>query len=229
MINNLNIMAIIPARAGSKGLAEKNIKYLGNRPLIAWTIDACRKSKYLDRVVLSSDDKKIIEIAKKWGCDVPFVRPKELASDTATTLDVINHTLRHVHGYQYFVLLQPTSPLRTSEDIDMAIELCFKKNAKTCVSITESKPSSWFVRVSESGFIIKSSDKLDCMRQAAVKNYLINGAIYVSEISNFLYSKSLVDSRTVAYEMPPERSIDIDTLLDFELAEFIINKATTCS
>lgn len=122
MINNKKILAIIPARGGSKGLPRKNIRELAGKPLIAWTIEAGRKSKYIDRLIVSSEDFEIIEVAKKYGAEIPFVRPKHLAEDESLGLDPVFHALRELPGYDIVVLLQPTSPLRLTEDIDACIE-----------------------------------------------------------------------------------------------------------
>jgi len=131
MINNKTILTIIPARGGSKGVKRKNVRNLAGKPLIAWTIEAAKNSKYLDRVVLSSEDKEIIKIAKEYGCEVPFVRSKELAKDDTPGIDVVLHALNMIRErYNYVVLLQPTSPLRTECHIDECIELCVKKKQK---------------------------------------------------------------------------------------------------
>ena len=121
--NMPKVLAVIPARGGSKGLVRKNILDLAGIPLIAWTIEAAKRSKYIDRVVLSSDDDEIMAVAKHYGCEVPFRRPSALASDDAASLDVLFHAIEKVPGYDYVILLQPTSPLRTFTDIDSAFEM----------------------------------------------------------------------------------------------------------
>lgn len=120
-------LAIIPARGGSKGVPRKNIRNLAGKPLIAWTIEEAKKSKYINRVILSSDDNEIIEIAKNYNCEVPFVRPKNIAEDNTPGIDPVLHAIKQCPGYDYVVLLQPTSPLRTVEDIDGCIRYMLNK------------------------------------------------------------------------------------------------------
>src|SRR5690606_9725040 len=129
MFGDKKVLGLITARGGSKGIPRKNIKLLGGKPLIAWTIDAALKSRYIDRLILSSDDNEIISIAKSLNCDVPFVRPSELATEISSSMDVVLHALDHVgEFFDFLLLLQPTSPFRTSEDIDAIIESCIKNN-----------------------------------------------------------------------------------------------------
>ena len=137
MINNKRVLALITAREGSKGLPGKNIMMVNGKPLIVWSITIAKKSKYIDRLIISTDSKKIANIAKEWGCDVPFIRPDELATDKATSMDVIIHAINFLNDtddkYDYLILLEPTSPLRDVEDIDIALEKLY--NNKTSVSI----------------------------------------------------------------------------------------------
>ena len=129
MLNGKTILAIIPARGGSKGIPRKNIKPLAGKPLIAWTIEEAKKSKYIDRLILSSEDEEIIRIAKKWGCEVPFVRPKEFAEDETSGIEPILHAIETLsEKYDYVCLLQPTSPLRTVNDIDGCIKKCIDRS-----------------------------------------------------------------------------------------------------
>ena len=134
MIDNKRVLAIIPARGGSKGVPRKNIRNLAGKPLIAWTIKEGKKSKYIDRLILSSEDSEIIEIAKAYGCDVPFVRPEELAKDNTSGVEPVLHAVSKLEGYDIVVLLQPTSPLRTVTDIDKCIEKCIFEKAYLCLS-----------------------------------------------------------------------------------------------
>ena len=130
MINTNSILAIIPARSGSKGLPNKNTLNLLDKPLIAWTIEAAKKSKYLDRLILSTDCDKISKIAQKYNCEVPFLRPKNLSTDISKGNDVIMHAIKTIKKeYDIIVVLQPTSPLRTNDDIDLALEHMIKKKA----------------------------------------------------------------------------------------------------
>ena len=153
MIKDKTVLAIIPARGGSKGVPLKNIRDVGGKPLIAWTIMEGKKSKYIDRLILSSEDERIINVAKKLGCEVPFTRPSSLAQDETPSIDVIVHAVQTIpEKYDYIVLLQPTSPLRKVTDIDNCIEQCLQKNAKACVSVTEPEKSPfWMYKIDENG------------------------------------------------------------------------------
>lgn len=226
MINEKKVLALIPARGGSKGVPRKNVRMLGGKPLIAWTIEAATQSKYIDRVMLSSEDEEIIEVAKKWGCDVPFVRPKELAQDDTPSMEVILHGIEQVKGYDYIVLLQPTSPFRTTEDINKCIEKCVENNQESCVSIVEvSQNPYWMYTVKENEVLnplIEIDDKY-YQRQKLPKTYILNGAVYVASIEWLKQSKSFLSKNTTSVEMTKEKSIDIDTMLDFKVASLLID------
>jgi N-acylneuraminate cytidylyltransferase len=221
MISGKSVLALIPARGGSKGLPGKNIMPLGGRPLIQWTIDAARGSRFVDRVVLSSDDETIIEIAARGGCEVPFRRPAPLASDTAAMVDVALHALEAVPSHDVLVLLQPTSPLRTSTDIDAACELFTSSGAPSCVSVslTEQSPY-WMYGLGARGELLPVLEPPEGIvrRQDLPPVYVLNGAIYVADVAALRKSRNFVTRETVGYTMPPERSIDIDTAADFEAA-----------
>lgn len=219
-------MGLIPARGGSKGVPRKNIRLLGQKPLIAWTIEAATKSKFLDRVILSSDDTEIIEVANSYGCESPFIRPAELAADNSTALETALHALQSLaEDYEYLVLLQPTSPLRTSEDIDSCIQMCHSHNASSCAAVCEPRKSPyWMFSRNSEGFLVpllRHAQNISC-RQELPKAYVVNGAVYVAKTNWLGNTASFVTEETLAYEMPEERSIDIDTELDFKLAELII-------
>ncbi|MDB4173097.1 acylneuraminate cytidylyltransferase family protein, partial [bacterium] len=145
MINGQSVLAVIPARGGSKGLPGKNILKLKDKPLLAWTIEAAKESKYLDHVIVSTDNDDISKAAKDYGCDVPFLRPHELATDEASIYDVLVHALDQLKdSYDVLVLLQPTSPLRTFKDIDACLQILSDSNAPSCVSVCEaSKSPNW--------------------------------------------------------------------------------------
>lgn len=232
MINGKKLLAVIPARGGSKGIPRKNIKELNGKPLIAWTIEEALKSRYLDRVILSSDDEEIIQVAREWGCEVPFKRPSELALDTTPGIDPVLHAIEAISGYDYVVLLQPTSPLRTVEDIDCSIELCVQRNVDSCVSVTkQDKSPYWMYNLSESGLMIpvmKPAEELDTTRRQNLPDvYSLNGAVYVAKIEKLKVSKSFITENTVAYMMPKDRSIDIDEEIDLILSEAILVKRKT--
>jgi len=230
MYKNKKIVALIPARGGSKGLPGKNIKPLMGKPLISWTIEQALRSKYIDQVVVTTDKIKIARIAKRYGADVPFIRPKELATSSARGIDVLLHAVKYFenegHNFDLVLWLQPTSPLRKNVDVERAIKMLFRNNAKAVVSVTRSEHHPWLnVRL--------TSDKR-CMplyknvgknknRQELPVYYRINGAIYLSYIDSIKKTKSFVGKDTCAYIMPSERSVDIDTALDFEFAEFLLD------
>jgi N-acylneuraminate cytidylyltransferase/CMP-N,N'-diacetyllegionaminic acid synthase len=226
-----NILGLIPARGGSKGLPRKNIKPLLGKPLIAWTIEQALASKYLDRIVVSTEDKEIAEVSKKYGAEIPFIRPKELAVDKARGIDVVLHAIDWLREsnkrkqYDLIMLLQPTSPLRKCEDIDKSIELLFLKEAKAIVSICEvDHHPLWSNTLPEDGcmkdFIRK--EIMNKNRQELPVFYRLNGAIYLAYCMYIEEQKSFVGKDTFAYIMPKNRSIDIDDEIDFKLAEILM-------
>lgn len=224
MINRKRLLAIIPARGGSKRLPRKNILELGGKPLIAWTIEEARKSVYLDRIIVSTDDREIAEVAAEWGAEVPFFRPPHLAEDHTSGLEPIFHALDQLKEFDYIVLLQPTSPLRVVADIDACIERCIDARADSCVSfVLNEKPPSWLYEFDEQERIIPFLDGDDSGKLEASPLYLVNGAVYVAEVESLKRNQSLLTSNTVGYVMPRERSVDIDTELDFRLSEVLLS------
>ncbi|WP_207707026.1 cytidylyltransferase domain-containing protein [Heliorestis acidaminivorans] len=221
-----SVLALIPARGGSKGIPRKNIRYVGGKPLIAWTIESAKKSKYIDRLVLSSEDEEIIAIAKNWGCDVPFVRPESLAQDDTPGIMPVLHALEVLPEYEYIILLQPTSPLRSEQDIDNCIELCWQNNASACVSVAlVDKSPYWMYRVGKDYKMdsIIQSETLYNQRQETPPIFALNGAIYFARAKWLKDKKSFLTSETLAFQMPKERSLDIDTQRDWVFFETIIN------
>lgn len=220
------ILAIIPARGGSKGLPRKNIRKLAGKPLIAWTIAEAKKSKYINRLILSSEDDEIIEVAKQYGCEVPFKRPEELAQDDTSGIEPVLHAIQQCPGYDYIVLLQPTSPLRTVKDIDGCIEKLLYSDADFCVSVTVPEKSPYWMYTLENERMIPllSKDQLIDRRQDLPKSYALNGAIYVAKVSRFIEKKSFIAENTLAYIMSNENSFDIDTLIDFKICEYLIKE-----
>jgi N-acylneuraminate cytidylyltransferase len=217
MYQGKNILGLIVARGGSKGLKRKNVRKVGGKPLIAWTIVEAKKSKYLDRLILSSEDKEIISVAKKWGCDVPFVRPKELSKDETPGIAPVIHAIRVLPDkYDYVVLLQPTSPLRLALDIDACIELCIDGGNQSCVSVTEPDKSPFWMFYRDVSGLIKPVIRAENIlrRQDLPIVYALNGAVYVADCNWLLKRCSFVMKKTCAYIMPRERSLDIDTGLD---------------
>lgn len=218
MYKKKNILGIITARGGSKGLRRKNICVVGGKPIIAWTIEAAKHSKYLDRIVLSSEDSEIISIARKWRCEVPFVRPKELSEDKTPGIFPVIHAINTLPDkYDFIVLLQPTSPLRTAQDIDACIKKCISGNHHSCVSVVEPEKSPfWMFSRNNKGFLVPliKTDKMPARRQELPKVYALNGAVYVADCEWLLKRKSFVMEKTSAYEMPVDRSLDIDSRFD---------------
>lgn len=221
MIAGKRVLALIPARGGSKGLPGKNTREFAGKPLVAWTIDAARSSQYVDAVILSSDDDQIIAVAKAFGCAVPFKRAPHLATDTATSADVIIDALGRCPGYDIVVLLQPTSPLRFAQDIDAALELFISSNMSACVSVCEAQESPYwmFTMSDQSSLVPLIAGAAKRRRQDLPPCYSLNGAIYIAEARWFASTCDFMSERTAAYLMPVTRSIDIDTMADFEMAE----------
>ncbi|MBO2534272.1 cytidylyltransferase domain-containing protein [Rummeliibacillus suwonensis] len=227
MMNSPKILAIIPARGGSKGVPRKNIKLLVGKPLIAWTIEEAKKSKYISKLILSSEDDEIINVAKEYDCEVPFKRPIELAQDNTPGIDTILHAIKQCPGYDYIILLQPTSPLRTSEDIDDFISYFINQNVNACVSVCEpSKSPYWMYQLGTSNNLIpllKENASIS-RRQDLPKAYALNGALYIANIEWIKQTKNFVTDETVAYVMPVNRSYDIDTIDDFQICEYLLEK-----
>jgi len=223
MYKGKKIIAVIPARGGSKGIPDKNIKPLAGKPLIAWTIEAAKASSYIDRLILSSDSKKIIDTGIDFGCEAPFIRPAELANDDTPGVEAFIHAVENVKGtYDYAVLLQCTSPLRTTVDIDEAIRLCIDKGASSCTSVSEASTTPYkMVKIDAMGRL-KSFLGLDTLfqnRQDLQKVYDTNGAIYIISTKVLLETKRLVSDDTLAYIMDRDRSVDIDSSIDFAVAQ----------
>ncbi|RNB53840.1 acylneuraminate cytidylyltransferase family protein [Brevibacillus gelatini] len=228
MIGNKSVLAIIPARGGSKGVPRKNIRDLAGKPLIAWTIEEAIKSKYIDRLIVSTDDEEIADVARQWGCEVPFIRPSELAKDETPGIDPVLHAISKLPGYDYIVNLQPTSPLRNVGDIEKCLEQCVKQNANSCVSVTiTDKPPYWMYHLSnecELKPVIGGNERV-LRRQDAPDIYMLNGAIYVAKTEWLINTKSFLCDDTIGFVMPKERSIDVDTYLDFLFIETILSQA----
>jgi N-acylneuraminate cytidylyltransferase len=219
LIGERKVLALIPARGGSKGLPGKNLLPVNGRPLLAFSVDAAVGSRFVDRVVLSSDDEAIIAAARAAGCEAPFRRPAALATDTATTIDVVLHALDELPGYDVVVLLQPTSPQRNAADVDVACERFGATGAPACVSVSEVAPSPyWMYWLGDDGTlrpVIESAPTLT-RRQDLPPVYALNGAIYIADVRWLRRTRTFLTPETVAYVMPASRSIDIDTVDDFE-------------
>ena len=221
-------IAIIPARSGSKGLKDKNIRHLCGKPLIDYTIEAAKKSGCFDEIMVSTDSDHYAEIAKKCGASVPFLRSEETSSDTASSWDmveeVLNGYLTRGKEFDTFCLLQPTSPLRNAEDIKRAYELYDKMASFAVVSVCEAEHSPlWCGHLPDNNEFIDFIDVNSMkQRQAGGKFYRLNGAIYIVNCDRFKKDRYLYQNGSFAYIMEQERSIDIDSLIDFKIAEALL-------
>ena len=229
MIQKKRFLAIIPARSGSKGIKYKNIIDLSGKPLIAYTIEEALKSKYIDDVVVSTDGEDIANISKIYGAKVPFLRPKELSTDTSKTIDCVIHCIEELKKmnleYDYIVLLQPTQPLRKSWHIDEAIELIIEKDCESLVSVSKVKDHPILIRrIVEDG---KVENLLSCSstqrRQDFEDYYKVNGAIYINRINEDLNLNTSLNDNKLAYIMDEKYDIDIDEMIDLRIAELVIN------
>lgn len=224
MIGDRRVLALVPARGGSKGIPGKNIAALAGKPLIAWTIDAARASTHVDDVVLSTDDNAIADVGRRCGATVPFMRPAALATDEASTMDAVFDALDRLPDYDVVVLLQPTSPLRTAADIDAALALL--KGAPSSVSVRPAQDHPYLT------FRIDGQHQLAAFaevpqgqslrRQDLPSAWCLNGAVYAADIAWLRAHRSFISPQTVAYPMPAERSIDIDTPADLRAAEHLL-------
>ena len=223
-------LAIIPARSGSKGIKDKNIKLLCGKPLMAYTIEAAVKSGCFDEVMVSTDSDLYAIVAKDCGASVPFLRSAQTSSDTASSWDMVDEVLNGYmklgREFDTFCLLQPTSPLRTSEDIAAAYDLYIEKASFAVVSVCEAEHSPlWCGHLPDNnefvGFVDPENIK---QRQAGKKFYRINGAIYIVNTKPYVEDKFLYKSGSFAYLMKQESSIDIDTEIDFKMAELVLGQ-----
>lgn len=231
MIDKQIALGIIPARGGSKGVLNKNIRILAGKPLIAWTIGAALRAKTLHKTIVSTDDMKIADIARKYGAEVPFMRPKELATDSTPTLPVLQHAVKYLEekeGYRpkIIVILQPTSPLRDESDIDNAVSKLIETNADSVVSVCEAEHSPYWMKKLKKDKVypfIKTKKEYG-KRQNLPKVYRLNGAVYVTRRNVLMNEGRVLGKDTRALVMPLEKSVDIDTVLDFKLAELLIKE-----
>lgn len=230
MINGQRVLALIPARGGSKGIPGKNIVPLGGMPLIGWTIRAARTSLYVDEVILSSDDDRIIEVARELGCAAPFKRSAELATDTSATIDAVIDTLNRMPSFDIIVLLQPTSPLRTAEDIDGCLRTMQNAGAPAAVSVRPADDHPYLVfRQDEVGRLEHFAyppTSSNLRRQDLPAAWCLNGAVYAAQCDWLRANGSFLSPATVGFPMPPERSIDIDTQDDLDRVRALLQPAS---
>lgn len=230
MYKGKRFLAIIPARGGSKGIPHKNIMNLCGKPLISYSIEEAKQSKYIDYVLVSTDDKEIKDVSIAYGANVPFLRPEKFSDDKAKSIDVVIHGIEFLKNegnvFDYVVLLQPTSPLRTYEDIDSAIELILEKNEGSLVSICEVDENPILMRTIENDTLKSilefSGDNL--RRQDLPKYYIFNGALYINTVEMILGTNAFIDEKSIPFIMERSKSIDIDNILDAKLAEYILEE-----
>lgn len=224
------IVGVITARGGSKAIPRKNVKVVGGKPLIAWTILAAKESSALSRVVVSTDDSEIAEVSARWGADVPFTRPASLAQDLSSHIDVVLHTLDWLEQNEsvrptYVMLLQPTVPFRSADDIDHAAEIAYQTDADSVVSVYPSERHPFLSKqITEEGrlrdFVFRIES--DLPRQTLPPAYTLNGAIYLIKPHILKQRHSWYSENTYAYVMPAERSMDIDNEWDLYVADLIL-------
>lgn len=224
-------LAVIPARGGSKGIPNKNIKLLGQKTLIEYSIHAALESKYVQEVVVTTDSPSIAEIARNGGASVPFLRPSDLASDTARSIDAVKHAVRFYEEelnryFSYIILLQPTSPLRLASDIDRAFEMFLQNHADSLQSVVEVDIHPYLLRTINQGklsaYLSNEADHHK-RRQDLEPVYALNGALYIVKRDVLMCEDTLVGKNNYGYVMPKERSVDIDNEADLKLAEFYLS------
>ena len=225
-------IAIIPARSGSKGLPDKNIKMINEKPLMAWSIIAAKESGLFDEIMVSTDSEKYKNIAIEYGASVPFLRNESTASDTANTWDavrevLVNYQKNYGRQFESVCLLQPTSPLRDSEDIIKAFKIFQEKDADAVVSVCELDHSIKTVNTLPTdgcmdGFF---DSRVDARRQKAEKYYRLNGAIYIQKVSILFHGENIYGPKSFAFIMGKEHSIDIDDISDFRIADCMMRCA----
>ena len=222
----MSLLAIIPARGGSKGIPRKNIKDFCGKPLIAWTIQEALESKYVDRVIVSTDDKEIKNISLKFGAEVPFLRPKELSRDNSQGIDVMLHAINIFSNFERIVYLQPTSPFRTVIDIDSAYEFALDKDADSLVPIVKSdKNVHWFLsRDSDSKVKRIMNSGFSSNRQNLPDAFLLCGSIFLYKTEWLSSNRKLMSKNSYGFEIPSERAYEIDTTQDWDFAEYLMSK-----
>ena len=232
-MNDYKVLCTICARGGSKGVKNKNIKEINGKPLISYTIEQAKKSGLFEHIVISTDSDDIANIAKEYGAEVFFKRSAEMASDTAGKLDVIKDAFRRSEAYcnerfDYLMDLDATAPLREVEDIVKSLEQCIKDDNDNLITAMPGRRSPYFnlVEVNKEGkvYLSKTLDDTVVRRQDAPKSYDMNASIYIWKRDVILNETSLFLEKTGLYVMPEERSIDIDTELDYKFVEFMMKE-----
>lgn len=222
----MTTFALIPARGGSKGIPRKNIRCMAGKPLVVWAIESALRSDFLESVVVSTDDEEIADVARRAGAKVPFMRPPELAQDQTPGIEPVLHALDQLPQFDSVLLLQPTSPLRTTADIDACLAMAMDRRAPSVVSVCEPDTHPyWTYRLAEGQTLQPLVAKAPVTRRQDLPHVVaVNGALYFADAAWLRRNGSLVGRETLAYEMPRERSIDLDTLLDWKLAELLLRE-----
>lgn len=232
-MSEFKIIGVIPARGGSKSIPRKNIKILQGKPLVAYTIEEAKKSKYLTHLVVTTEDEEIKNISLKYGAEVPFFRPEELATDDALAIPTVQHaviTLEKIKNikYDYIIMLQPTAPLRKTEDIDKALAMLIEADADGVISVVD--VDNWhpmkMKKFDENSYLIdyQAPPVENPPRQILPKVYMVNGAIYATKRDIFMEKNTFKGKKCLGYIMPPDRSVNIDTEIDFLIAEYYLRK-----
>lgn len=235
MYSGKRVLAVIPARSGSKGLPNKNLILLNSKKLVGWPIEAAVKSGICDQVICSTDSLEIAEIAKQYGAEVPFLRPVELALDETPTSDVLIHAIEYFEKksvfFDYILLLEPTSPLTTSEDIKLAFETINTniELSDSLVSITENisgHPDFSFKMSTNSGIIssVNMSPWIHKRRQDIERCFFIEGSLYISTVKSFKEKRSFIHDRTIGFSVPKWKSFEVDDELDLKIIEMIMKE-----
>ena len=230
MISGKKILAIIPARGGSKGLPNKNIKNLCGKPLIVWTIMQAKLSKYIDTIMVTTDSKDIANISKEYGADIPFLRPKELATDTSSTHDAVMHVLSYYESkeifFDYIILLEPTSPLREENDIDNMLEKLSKYDDvyDSIISVGEigEHPSIVKKIVNNNLEPFEINIKQTSRRQDNIPAFFPYGVAYIAKLKNIIKEESFYTERSTFYKLKRYQNYEIDDMYDFLCVESIM-------
>jgi len=232
MISGKRVLCIVPVRGGSKGVPGKNARPLAGRPLVAYTLDHALACPEIDRTIVSTDSEDLARLAREAGVGVPFMRPAELAGDSAGTIDVLLHAMEYVDreeggAYDIVVLLHATAPLRLPEDISACLRMVADEGAESAFSVAEAQANPYFnmVETDAHGRVRLCKEGLFVARQEAPAVYTLNSAVYAWPWDVLVREKAVVLPASRVYVMPKERSIDIDEELDFRIAECLLSAA----
>lgn len=230
----MKVLFLVTARGGSKGVSRKNIREIGGLPLIAYKIIAAKKCKYDKRIIVSTEDEEIAQISKKYGAEIPFIRPKELATDIANSIDVVKHAILWLEvndpqKYEYICLLEPSSPFASYDDLNEALDLMVESNADTLLSVKATDVNTAFIhtldargRLSKFYYAIKELNSV--RRQDMPTEYTMNGCMYIAKWEYFKENQSFHSENSMPYIMDEKNSIEIDSMFNYEMARFMVEK-----